>query len=63
MTERELKILEFMTEVRVASTQQLAEMFFKNLHHSVQYNVLGRLVENKLIRRKRMQIDTKRQTF
>lgn len=52
MTERELLILDYLSKVRIATTGQIQEIFFKGLHHSVSYRVLNGLIDSHLIKRK-----------
>ena len=59
MTERDIKILEYLTQVRVSTTEQIRKIFFAGLHHSVVYRRLQILVDSKLIKRSRYRIDNK----
>lgn len=59
MTEREMNILLFLTNVRVATTKQIQEMFFKGLHHSVSYRRLQILVDNKMLKRNYYHLNNK----
>ncbi len=52
MTDRDFRILEFLTTVRYATTKQIQEMIFPNLNPSVCYRRLNYLTDNKLIYRK-----------
>lgn len=52
MTSRELLILDYLSKVRIATTGQIQEIFFKGLHHSVSYRVLNGLIDSHLIKRK-----------
>lgn len=52
MTERELLILDYLSKVRISTTKQIQEIFFKELHHSVSYRVLQGLIDSNLIKRK-----------
>ena len=51
MTDRDMRILEFLTQVRIATTKQIQEVFFKELHHSICYRRLKYLVDCKLVKR------------
>jgi DNA-binding Lrp family transcriptional regulator len=57
MTERDLKVLQFLTNVRAASTRQIQESFFSGLNPSVSYNRLKYLTDNKFVKRKYMHLD------
>lgn len=58
-TERERSILNFMDNIKICTTEQLKEIFFDGLHHSVSYRVLKGLVDNNLIKRKYYRIGNK----
>lgn len=57
MTERDLKVLQFLTSTRAASTRQIQESFFSGLNPSVSYNRLKYLTDNKFVKRKYMHLD------
>lgn len=59
MNTRDLKILEFLTEVRIATTKQIQNIFFKGLHHSISYRRLQYLVDNKLVKRSYFHVNNK----
>ena len=52
MTDRDFRILEFLTTVRYATTKQIQEMIFPNLNPSVCYKRLNYLIDNKLLLRR-----------
>lgn len=52
MTDRELLILDYLSKVRLSTTKQLQDVFFKGLHHSVSYRILKGLIDAGLIKRK-----------
>ena len=51
-TTRDLLVLEFLTNVRVASTTQIREAFFPGLNPGVAYSRLRYLASNKFVKRK-----------
>lgn len=59
MTDRELLILDYLSNVRASTTKQIQDIFFIGLHHSVSYRVLNGLVDSKLINRKFYRIGNK----
>jgi len=59
MTDRDIRILEYLTQVRVSTTEQIQEVFFKGLHHSIAYRRLSILVECKLVKRVRYRVSNK----
>ena len=56
-TTRDLLVLQFLTNVRAASTRQIQESFFNGLNPSVSYNRLKYLTDNKFVKRKYMHLD------
>ena len=56
-TTRDLLVLQFLTNVRAASTRQIQESFFSGLNPSVSYNRLKYLTDNKFVKRKYMHLD------
>lgn len=58
-TERERSIINFMNNIKICTNEQLTEIFFDGLHHSVSYRVLKGLVDDKLIKRKYYRVGNK----
>lgn len=52
MQERDMKILEFMTQVRYSTNENIQDVFFQGLNHNVCYRRLNYLIDCKLIKRK-----------
>ena len=52
MQERDIKILEFMTQVRYCTNENIQDVFFQGLNHNVCYRRLNYLIDCKLIKRK-----------
>ena len=59
MQERDIKILEFMTQVRYCTNENIQDLFFQGLNHNVCYRRLNYLIDCKLIKRKYYHIDNK----
>ena len=59
MQERDIKILEFMTQVRYCTNENIQDVFFQGLNHNVCYRRLNYLIDCKLIKRKYYHVDTK----
>ena len=51
MQERDIKILEFMTQVRYCTNENIQDIFFQGLNHNVCYRRLNYLIDCKLIKR------------
>ena len=51
MQERDIKILEFMTQVRYCTNKNIQDLFFQGLNHNVCYRRLNYLIDCKLIKR------------
>ena len=51
MQERDIKILEFMTQVRYCTNENIQDVFFQGLNHNVCYRRLNYLIDCKLIKR------------
>lgn len=51
MRERDMKILQFLTDIRIATNEDIQQAFFKGLNPTVCYRRLNYLVECKLIKR------------
>ena len=51
MQERDIKILEFMTQVRYSTNENIQDVFFQGLNHNVCYRRLNYLIDCKLIKR------------
>ena len=59
MQERDIKILEFMTQVRYCTNENIQDVFFQGLNHNVCYRRLNYLIDCKLIKRKYYHVDNK----
>ena len=59
MQERDIKILEFMTQVRYSTNENIQDIFFQGLNHNVCYRRLNYLIDCKLIKRKYYHVDNK----
>ena len=59
MQERDIKILEFMTQVRYSTNENIQDVFFQGLNHNVCYRRLNYLIDCKLIKRKYYHVDNK----
>ena len=59
MQERDMKILEFMTQVRYCTNENIQDVFFQGLNHNVCYRRLNYLIDCKLIKRKYYHVDNK----
>ena len=59
MQERDIKILEFMTQVRYCTNENIQDIFFQGLNHNVCYRRLNYLIDCKLIKRKYYHVDNK----
>ena len=59
MQERDIKILEFMTQVRYCTNENIQDVFFQGLNHNVCYRRLNYLIDCKLIKRKYFHVDNK----
>ena len=57
VTERDMKVLELLTQLRYMTTRQLKDTIFKDVSYSVAYRRLNYLSSNKLINRKYYNID------
>lgn len=57
ITERDMKVLELLTQLRYMTTKQLKDTIFKDVSYSVCYRRLACLSGNKLINRKYYNID------
>ena len=57
VTERDMRVLEIMTQLRYMTTKQLKDTIFKDVSYSVCYRRLNYLSSNKLINRKYYNID------
>ena len=51
MQERDMKILEFMSQVRYCTNENIQDVFFQGLNHNVCYRRLNYLIDCKLIKR------------
>jgi len=51
MMERDLKILKFLTDTRIATNENIQEAFFKGLDPSICYRRLNYLIDCKLVKR------------
>ena len=51
MQERDIKILEFMSQVRYCTNENIQDVFFQGLNHNVCYRRLNYLIDCKLIKR------------
>ena len=59
MQERDIKILDFMTQVRYCTNENIQDVFFQGLNHNVCYRRLNYLIDCKLIKRKYYHVDNK----
>lgn len=59
MQERDIKILEFMSQVRYCTNENIQDVFFQGLNFNVCYRRLNYLIDCKLIKRKYYHIDNK----
>ena len=59
MQERDIKILEFMTQVRYCTNENIQDVFFQGLNHNVCYRRLNYLIDCNLIKRKYYHVDNK----
>ena len=59
MQERDIKILEFMTQVRYCTNENIQDVFFQGLNHNICYRRLNYLIDCKLIKRKYYHVDNK----
>ena len=59
MQERDIKILEFMTQVRYCTNENIQDVFFQGLNHNVCYRRLNYLIDCKLIKRNYYHVDNK----
>ena len=59
MTNRELLILDYLSQVRFSTTKQIQEIFFPGLHHSVSYRVLQGLIDSRMVKRKFYRVGNK----
>ena len=59
MQERDIKILEFMTQVRYCTNENIQDVFFQGLNHNVCYRRLNYLIDCKLIKRAYYHVDNK----
>ena len=63
MTDREIKILQFLSQTRIATTKQIQMMYFSNVHHTICYNKLNGLIDKKLLKRKYYNISPHKNSY
>lgn len=63
MTERDLKVLQFLTSTRIASTRQIQDSFFPGLNPSISYDRLKYLADNKFLKRNFYRIESNRNSY
>ena len=63
MTERDLKVLQFLTSTRIASTRQIQDSFFPGLNPSISYDRLKYLADNKFLKRNFYRIEPNRNSY
>ena len=63
MTDREIKILQFLSQTRIATTKQIQMMYFNNVHHTICYNKLNGLIDKKLLKRKYYNISPHKNSY
>ena len=59
LPERDMKILDFMSQVRYCTNENIQDVFFQGLNHNVCYRRLNYLIDCKLIKRKYYHVDNK----
>ena len=59
MQERDMKILQFISDTRVCTTKQIQDILFPNVVPRVCYKRLQALVDSKLVKRKYYRVDEK----
>lgn len=63
MEDRDLRVLKFLTDVRIATNDNIQQAFFKGLNPNVCYRRLSYLVDCKLVKRTYFNIDGKRNIY
>lgn len=63
ITERDMKILELLTQLRFMSTNQIKDIIFSNVSPSVCYRRLDHLIKCKMINRKYYNLDKKSNAY
>ena len=59
MQERDIKILQFISQVRYCTNENIQDVFFQGLNHNVCYRRLNYLIDCKLIKRKYYHVGNK----
>lgn len=63
MQERDLRILKFLTDVRIATNDDVQQAFFKGLNPCVCYRRLSYLVDSKLVKRSYYNVSGKKNIY